>query len=80
MVLNREQSEVVVRAVVAAMDKLDHSLCQLRGQCSDEDYAEYGGKLDAVIGELTDSVLAPIFAQHPELEPQAAAQTDEDEA
>ena len=79
MVLNREQSEVVVRAVVAAMDKLDHSLCQFRGQCSDEDYAEYGGKLDAVIGELTDTVLAPIFAQHPELEPQPA-QSDEDEA
>jgi hypothetical protein len=78
MVLNREQSEVVVRAVVAAMDKLDRSLCALRGQCSQEDYAEYGGKLDAVIGELTDTVLKPIFSQHPELEPQAPGE-EEDE-
>lgn len=74
MVFNREQSEVVVRAVVAAMDKLDRSLCELRGQCSDEDYAEYGGKLDAVIGELTDTVLKPIFSQHPELEPQVPSE------
>jgi hypothetical protein len=79
MVLNREQSEVVVRAVVAAMNKLDRSLCELRGQCSQEDYAEYGGKLDAVIGELTDSVLKPIFSLHPELEPQAPGE-EEDES
>ena len=79
MVLNREQSEVVVRAVVAAMDKLDRSLCELRGQCSDEDYAEYGGKLDAVIGELTDTVLKPIFSQHPELEPQAPSEEKDEQ-
>ncbi|HEY4201050.1 MAG TPA: hypothetical protein VGM83_10855 [Devosiaceae bacterium] len=79
MTFNREQSEVVVRAAVSAMDMLDRSLCELRGRCSDEDYAEYGRKLDAVVGELTDTVLTPIFAQHPELQPETCAQKHEDD-
>ena len=67
-----------MRAVVAAMDRLDRSLCELRGNCSDEDYAEYGQKLDQVINDLTERVLTPIFSQHPELQPEIAAAEGDD--
>ncbi|MCF1742105.1 hypothetical protein [Paradevosia shaoguanensis] len=74
MTLSRQQSQTIVRTVAQVMDELDRSWLDLKGKCSDADFAEYGSKVAAALDNLSCDVLVPIFQQHPELEPL----TDED--
>lgn len=74
MTLSRQQSQSIVRTVAQVMDELDRSWLDLKGKCSDADFAEYGSKVAAALDNLSCDVLVPIFQQHPELEPL----TDED--
>ncbi|AKR55145.1 hypothetical protein GCM10011321_16700 [Youhaiella tibetensis] len=71
MTLTRQQSQTIVRTMAQVMNDLDRSWLELKGKCSDADFAEYGRKVSAALENLSCEVLVPIFQEHPELEPLA---------
>jgi len=71
MTLTRQQSQTIVRTMAQVMNDLDRSWLELKGKCSDADFAEYGRKVSAALENLSCEVLVPIFREHPELEPLA---------
>lgn len=71
MTLSRQQSQSIVTTMAQVMNELDRSWLALKGKCSDDDFAEYGRKVSAVLDHLCCDVLLPIFQNHPELEPLA---------
>jgi len=71
MTLSHQQGRQIVRTVTHIMDTLDRSWLDLRGQCSERDFAEYGEKVSTALESLTGDVLLPLFQDHPELEPLA---------
>jgi len=71
MTLSRQQSQTIVRTMTKVMNDLDRSWLELKGECSEDDFVEYGRKVSAALDNLACEVLVPIFRQHPELEPLA---------
>lgn len=72
MTLSRQQGLAIVRSVTLAMNELDRSWLDLKGKCSDADFADYGRKVSVALDTLACEVLVPLFQDHPGLEPLAA--------
>ena len=67
------KDEETARQVIAALDEassvINESIRLVQNRCSNDEFAAYRRAAGFVMGYLYTDVLAPLYKQHPSLEP-----------
>ena len=69
MIRDREIAQRVLTELFDVSGQLDGSVATVRDGCSESELITYRRAVGNVLGELWDTILKPILAEHPELTP-----------
>jgi len=69
MIKNRELARQVIDALDESSNVINESIRLVKEGCSEEEFVAYRKAAGFVMGYLYTDVLAPIYKQHPDLEP-----------
>lgn len=70
MIKNRDLARQVIDALDESSSVINESIRLVKERCTEEEFVAYRKAAGFVIGYLYTDVLAPIFKQHPDLEPE----------
>jgi hypothetical protein len=68
--MQKDAAKFVCDLMLECGRKLDQSLVQVKDACSTEEYETYRRTVGALMGTMFLDVMRPIYAEHPELEPE----------
>lgn len=69
MIRDRKLAEQLIDVLNDCSNRMDKSIRLVQEKCSEEEFIAYRKAAGLVMGYLYTDALAPIYKQHPELEP-----------
>lgn len=69
MIRDRALAKQLIEVLNDCSNKIDKSIELVQEKCTDEEFIAYRKAAGMVMGYLYTDVLAPIYKQHPDLEP-----------
>lgn len=69
MIRDRALAKQLIEVLNDCSNKIDKSIVLVQEKCTDEEFIAYRKAAGMVMGYLYTDALAPIYKQHPDLEP-----------
>jgi hypothetical protein len=76
--MQQETAKKISAIMLDASAKLDESVAIAQSECTDEELVVYRRAVGNILGEIWDTVLRPLYEEHPTLRPPGLDEEDED--